>query len=110
MKRKMCLNIVCAVVLLLVSAQKAPAQVVYNAYGYPITSYYPATYYDSYAPTYLGGAYYRPYDDWYGRAGYRGGNYWGNRYYGGRYWGGAYRGRYAYGVRAGYRVGGFRRW
>jgi len=113
MKRKMCLTVVCAVVLLLVSTRRAPAQVIYAPYGYPYSTYYPDTYYGYYPSTYVGGAYYRPYGGLYGRAGYLGGAYGGRYAYGvragGYRVGGAYVGRSAYGVRAGYRVGGYRR-
>jgi hypothetical protein len=106
MTRRTCLTAACAVAALLVWSQKAPAQVIYGGYVNPAAPYYYSTpYYGYYAPAYVGGAYYRPYGALYGRAGYVGG-----RYVGGRYWGGAYGARYGYGVRAGYRVGGFRRW
>jgi hypothetical protein len=77
MKRKMCLTVVCAVILLLVSTKNAPAQVVYDPYAYPYASYYAAPYYGYYPSTYVGGAYYRPYGGWYGRTGYVGGRYYG---------------------------------
>jgi hypothetical protein len=110
MKKTLSLTGVYAAVLLLVSANKAPAQEIDEANAYPVPSYYSGSYYNPYPAGYVGGAIYRPGVGWYGRPGYgwygaryRAGGYWGTRYRGG------YGGRYAYGYR-GYRVGGIRRW
>lgn len=98
-----------AAVLLLISANKAPAQEIKQANEYAAPSYYSGSYYNPYPVGYVGGGIYRPYVGWYGRPGYGlyGASYRAG-YWGGRYWGG-YGGRYAYGYR-GYRVGGLRRW
>ena len=113
MKKSLSLVGACAAVLLLILANKAPAQEINEAN--PAASYYSGSYYNPYPVGNIDGGVYRPYAGWYGRSGYgwygtryRAG-YWGGRYGVGYRGGYGYGGRYAYGYR-GYRVGGFRRY